>query len=69
MVFKVVRGSPTPEQLAAVLAVVQARAAATSAIPAAPQELDVWAEKTRNVRTRDLPKPGPKTWRSSYWPH
>ncbi|MGP3634145.1 acyl-CoA carboxylase epsilon subunit, partial [Streptomyces sp. 24-1644] len=31
--IKVVRGNPTPEELAAALAVVQARAAATAAVP------------------------------------
>ncbi|MGP3985130.1 acyl-CoA carboxylase epsilon subunit [Streptomyces sp. KR80] len=66
--FKVVRGNPTPEELAAALAVVQARAAAASSATAAPQELDEWADKTRNVPRRALPQPGPKAWRSTHWP-
>ncbi|MET8678583.1 acyl-CoA carboxylase epsilon subunit [Streptomyces sp. NPDC004647] len=66
--FKVLRGNPTPEELAAALAVVQARAAAASAASVAPQELDEWADKGRNVPRRALPQPGPKAWRSTYWP-
>jgi acyl-CoA carboxylase epsilon subunit len=66
--YKVVRGNPTPEELAAALAVVQARAAAAGAASAAPEELDEWADKARNVPRRALPQPGPKAWRSSSWP-
>ncbi|MFF3878481.1 acyl-CoA carboxylase epsilon subunit [Streptomyces sp. NPDC001978] len=66
--FKVVRGNPTPEDLAAALAVVQARAAAASSAPAAPQQLDEWADPARNVPGRRLPHPGPKAWRTTYWP-
>ncbi|MGP3927565.1 MULTISPECIES: acyl-CoA carboxylase epsilon subunit [unclassified Streptomyces] len=66
--YKVVRGNPTPEELAAALAVVQARAAAAGAVSAAQEELDEWADKARNVARGVLPHPGPKAWRSSYWP-
>ncbi|GHJ33825.1 hypothetical protein TPA0910_82580 [Streptomyces hygroscopicus subsp. sporocinereus] len=68
MMFTVVRGNPTPEELAAALAVVQARAAAASAVPAPPRQLDVWADKTRDTPRGALPRPGPVAWRSSHWP-
>jgi hypothetical protein len=66
--YRVVRGNPTPEELAAALAVVQARAAAASASSEALEELDEWADKAGNVPRRALPQPGPKAWRSTYWP-
>ncbi|MFF1361031.1 acyl-CoA carboxylase epsilon subunit, partial [Streptomyces sp. NPDC058297] len=45
MMIKVVRGNPTPEELAAALAVVQARAAATpTAPPGATPTHDAWAD-------------------------
>ncbi|WP_030548030.1 acyl-CoA carboxylase subunit epsilon [Streptomyces albus] len=66
--FKVVRGNPTPEELAAALAVVQARASAASSAAEAPEQLDEWADPARNVPGRRLPHPGPTAWRSSYWP-
>ncbi|MCQ4082194.1 acyl-CoA carboxylase subunit epsilon [Streptomyces sp. RB6PN25] len=69
--FKVIRGNPTPEELAAALAVVQARAAAGAA--AAPgggaDRLDEWADPARNIAARRVPRPGPKAWRSTYWPY
>ncbi|MEU8567699.1 acyl-CoA carboxylase epsilon subunit [Streptomyces pathocidini] len=67
--YKVVRGNPTPEELAAALAVVQARRAAASAASAAREETDEWADKERNVPRRALPRAGSKAWRSSYWPN
>jgi hypothetical protein len=66
--YRVVRGNPTPEELAAALAVVQACAAVASASSEALEELDEWADKARNVPRRALPQPGPKAWRSTYWP-
>jgi hypothetical protein len=67
-VIKVVRGNPTPEELAAALAVVRARAAAASATPpGAPTEKDAWADPARIATTR-LPQPGPATWSRTYWP-
>ncbi|EME98506.1 acyl-CoA carboxylase subunit epsilon [Streptomyces mobaraensis NBRC 13819 = DSM 40847] len=67
--IKVVRGNPTPEELAAALAVVQARAAAR-ANAAAPDEVvrPEWASPARLARTRRAPAPGPRAWRTSYWP-
>ncbi|MBP8531733.1 acyl-CoA carboxylase epsilon subunit [Streptomyces sp. MK37H] len=68
MNIKVVRGNPTPEELAAALAVVRARAAAQASVPTAPEQLDEWAAKRRNVPHRSFAQPTPTTWRSSYWP-
>ncbi|ALC18697.1 acyl-CoA carboxylase subunit epsilon [Streptomyces pristinaespiralis] len=66
--IKVVRGNPTPEELAAALAVVQARAAATSTTHEAPDRLNQWAARERNVPRGRLPLPGPGMWRSTSWP-
>ncbi|ASQ93513.1 acyl-CoA carboxylase subunit epsilon [Streptomyces sp. 11-1-2] len=68
MVFTVVRGNPTHEELAAALAVIQTRAAAASAVLATPQRLDEWTVKTRNISCSAPPQPGPTAWRSSYRP-
>ncbi|WP_329537439.1 acyl-CoA carboxylase subunit epsilon (plasmid) [Streptomyces sp. NBC_01450] len=68
MNIKVVRGNPTPEELAAALAVVRARAAAASSVPATPKQLDEWADKKRNIPRHTLAQPGSTTWRSTYWP-
>ncbi|MGW3371005.1 acyl-CoA carboxylase epsilon subunit [Streptomyces hydrogenans] len=67
--IKVVRGNPTPEELAAALAVVQARAAATAAAaqgggPAVPEG---WSDPSRIARSV-RPRPGPRAWARSYWP-
>ncbi|MDI3390586.1 acyl-CoA carboxylase epsilon subunit [Streptomyces sp. B-S-A8] len=67
--IKVVRGNPTPEELAAALAVVQARTAAlASAVQgSAPAPADAWSDPARVARHR-LPQPGPQTWARTYWP-
>ncbi|MEC3996652.1 acyl-CoA carboxylase epsilon subunit [Actinacidiphila sp. DG2A-62] len=67
MVIKVERGRPTPEELAAVVALVQARAAAAQAEPEGPSVLDTWAAPARNV-PGSVPTPGPGAWRTSAWP-
>ncbi|MBY8877182.1 acyl-CoA carboxylase subunit epsilon [Actinacidiphila acidipaludis] len=67
MVIKVERGRPTPEELAAVVALVQARAAAAEAPADGPVPRAVWADPARNVPRR-LPTPGPGAWRMSAWP-
>ncbi|MFH8406851.1 acyl-CoA carboxylase subunit epsilon [Streptomyces sp. NPDC018019] len=69
--IKVVRGNPTPEELAAALAVVRTRAAAAAAAAAsAPgtDRTDAWADPASTVPGRRLPHPGPRAWRTSYWP-
>ncbi|MCB5169770.1 acyl-CoA carboxylase subunit epsilon [Streptomyces bambusae] len=67
--IKVVKGNPTPEELAAALAVVQARAAAlAAAVPGtAPAVPEGWSDPARVARHR-LPQPGPRAWGRTYWP-
>ncbi|MFE1177190.1 acyl-CoA carboxylase epsilon subunit [Streptomyces sp. NPDC058773] len=69
--IKVVRGNPTPEELAAALAVVQARAAAAAAVaPAKAERGTEWSDPASTVPARSrMPHPGPRAWRTSYWPH
>ncbi|MER5772024.1 acyl-CoA carboxylase epsilon subunit [Streptomyces sp. NPDC001985] len=68
--IKVVRGNPTPEELAAALAVVRARAAASAGAGAAegaappPQQ---WSDPAMVARGRH-PLPGPRAWARTYWP-
>ncbi|MFJ1972244.1 acyl-CoA carboxylase epsilon subunit [Streptomyces sp. NPDC087903] len=68
MTIKVVRGNPTPEELAAALAVVRARAAVAAATPAgvaAPR--DAWSDPSR-IAAHRLPQPGRTAWSRTYWP-
>ncbi|MEG8276854.1 acyl-CoA carboxylase epsilon subunit [Streptomyces sp. AHA2] len=68
MNIKVLRGNPTPEELAAALAVVRARAAAAAAVPSgAPTPRDSWSDPSR-IAARRLPQPGPAAWGRTYWP-
>ncbi|PWI43823.1 acyl-CoA carboxylase epsilon subunit [Streptomyces sp. ICBB 8177] len=67
--IKVVRGNPTPEELAAALAVVQARGTASgegTAAGGAP--LRAWADPARSAALRPLPRPGAGVWRTAFWP-
>jgi hypothetical protein len=65
--IKVVRGNPTPEELAAALAVVRARAAvAGDESPGRPAP-SAWSDPARTV-PRPLPAPGPGAWRTTFWP-
>ncbi|MFF5129094.1 acyl-CoA carboxylase subunit epsilon [Streptomyces syringium] len=66
--IKVVRGNPTPEELAAALAVVQARAAARAAAAPEGEARPEWADPARLVASRRVPHRGPHAWRTSYWP-
>jgi hypothetical protein len=66
--IKVIRGNPTPEELAAALAVVRARAAAAASTPpGAPHPRDSWADPSRIAGQR-LPQPGATSWARTYWP-
>ncbi|WP_369197025.1 acyl-CoA carboxylase epsilon subunit [Streptomyces djakartensis] len=68
MNIKVLRGNPTPEELAAALAVVRARAAAAAAAPSgAPAPRDAWSDPSR-IAAHRLPQPGPAAWGRTYWP-
>jgi hypothetical protein len=63
--IKVLHGRPSPEELAAVLAVVSARAAANAARTADEKAATEWTSRARTLR-RPL-RPGPHAWRSSAW--
>ncbi len=66
--LKVLHGRPSPEELAVVLAVVSARAAAAAA--ARPREgipPNAWSDRARTLRTPL--RPGVHAWRTSAWAH
>ncbi|MEV6108810.1 acyl-CoA carboxylase subunit epsilon [Streptomyces sp. NPDC051940] len=65
--FRVVRGNPTPEELAAALAVVQVRAASGPPAPAPARPTDEWASP-RSLLHRRVPRAGASAWRTTYWP-
>ncbi|MER5498391.1 MULTISPECIES: acyl-CoA carboxylase epsilon subunit [unclassified Streptomyces] len=69
--IKVVRGNPTPEELAAALAVVRARTAASLSEPdaasGAPALPGQWSDPGRIAR-RERHLPGPRAWARTYWP-
>lgn len=65
--IKVLRGNPTPEELAAALAVVQARAAAAAGADGGPPQTNQWSAPAR-LTPRRVPHPGPHAWRTTYWP-
>jgi acyl-CoA carboxylase epsilon subunit len=69
MEIKVERGRPTPEELAAVVALVQARAAAAEAEPDEPPagRSAGWSEPARNLPPA-MPRPAPTAWRMSSRP-
>ena len=67
--IQVLHGQPTPEELATVLAVVSARAAATQAAAEAARSgagpASPWNDHAR--RLRSTPRPGVNAWRTSGW--
>jgi hypothetical protein len=68
MMIKVERGAPTPEELAAVVALVQARAAAAESAEDRPRPArGAWSDPARTVPGAHR-RPGPDTWRTSAWP-
>ncbi|MBP3079581.1 hypothetical protein WP39_19450 [Streptomyces sp. 604F] len=67
MMIKVVRGNPTPEELAAALAVVRARAASAPGSDEGPRTPEAWSDPARIARTR-MPAPGPRSWARTFWP-
>jgi Acyl-CoA carboxylase epsilon subunit len=64
-VLRVIRGDATPEEIAAVVAVLLARSAASEAPPARPTP-SAWADRSRLLR-RPV-HPGPGAWRRSGLP-
>jgi hypothetical protein len=61
----VVRGAPTAEEVAALVAVLVARRARSSA-PVPGTGLSAWADPAARMRT--VPVPGPGAWRRSGLP-
>jgi hypothetical protein len=66
--LRIVRGDPSPEELAALLAVVSARAAAAEpeGDEAAGSAGSAWADPARRLRA--MPATGPGAWRRSATP-
>jgi hypothetical protein len=64
--LRVVKGDPTPEELAALVAVISARAAAAGTPEPETGRASDWASYWRNVR-RPL-QHGPGRWRTSAFP-
>ncbi|GGJ73561.1 acyl-CoA carboxylase subunit epsilon [Streptomyces brasiliensis] len=67
MTIKVLRGNPTPEELAAALAVVRARAATATPRPSGARTRDAWSDPSR-IAADHVPQPGPASWTRTYWP-
>ncbi len=65
--LRVVHGDPTPDELAALIAVLAARAGAAAATGSNDQPRPAWQDRARYLRTT-LPH-GPGAWRASAWPH
>jgi hypothetical protein len=63
-VLRVVRGAATPEEIAAVVAVLLSRPAAGGARPAPARS--AWSDRSRLLRCP--PHPGPGAWRRSAFP-
>ncbi len=55
--LRVVRGTPTPEELAALVVVLAARAAAAGPAPGRPRR---WSDPSRGLRSGV--RPGPGAW-------
>jgi Acyl-CoA carboxylase epsilon subunit len=65
--LQIVRGDATAEEVAALVAVLSARAAAASArTDGGPRRVSAWADRSRMVRT-PLPH-GPGAWRAGALP-
>jgi Acyl-CoA carboxylase epsilon subunit len=65
-VLRVIRGDATPEEIAAVVAVLLSRPAATGDVPRPRPAPSAWAGRSRLLR-RPL-FPGPDAWRRSALP-
>jgi hypothetical protein len=64
-VLRIVRGDPTPEELAALTAVLAAASGGSGPSAEDPAPASAWAERESLVR-RPL-TPGPYAWRMSGW--
>jgi Acyl-CoA carboxylase epsilon subunit len=63
--LRLVRGDATPEEVAALLAVLSAASAGGEEKPA-PRHTSRWSSRERAVRRS--PQPGPGAWHASAWP-
>lgn len=65
--FQVVRGRPTPEEVAALMVALEVSSAPTRpdpvAAPTGPPATSGWAARWRGLRIE--PRPGPDAWRQS----
>ncbi|MFZ0158344.1 MAG: acyl-CoA carboxylase epsilon subunit [Kineosporiaceae bacterium] len=71
-VLRVINGDATPEEVAAILAIVAARSGAGGE-PEWEASTSAWAAAHSHRRTQVLPggapaAPSEHTWRTSYWP-
>ncbi len=66
-VLRVVHGDPTPEELAALLAVLSAHGGSAGAAEPAEPRSGRWGDPASAVRRRL--DPGPGAWRASGLPH
>ncbi|AXL92862.1 hypothetical protein C4J65_34725 [Streptomyces sp. CB09001] len=67
MTIKVLRGNPTPEELAAALTVVRARTAVLAAVPdSTPVTMNAWSHPGRIAQGRGL-RPDSGAWTRTYW--
>jgi hypothetical protein len=66
--LRIVRGEPTPEELAALVAVLAARSAAGGAEPEAPRVVSTWADRSRYVRSGRLGFGAGSGWRAAALP-
>jgi hypothetical protein len=62
--LRIVKGDPTPEEVAALVAVLASIGTADGA--PAPRQVSAWADPHRGVRT--IHRPGPGAWRASGLP-
>ncbi|WP_248965411.1 acyl-CoA carboxylase subunit epsilon [Sphaerisporangium perillae] len=62
--LRVVRGNPTPEELAALIAVLSARA---SSAAQAEADASAWLDGSRTMRKPSAPSSNPAAWRVSGW--
>jgi hypothetical protein len=61
--LRVLRGNPTPEELAALVTVLTTRARPAYLPP--PTQRPLWSDQARRL---GLPRPGPTAWRASTLP-
>lgn len=64
-VLRIVRGEPSDEELAALVAVLSIRAGAAAAAPATTEAPSVWRD--RSALLRKPVHPGPGAWRAATW--